>query len=103
MKRQERSDEPHDDQLTLAGRAHPEHVLGRVLPEPDGSTRLVPAADRTRLGHRMQEAFTRIGGAATQRGLTAPGFLRPPEQPSPGVPRRVGHGTHPGASTDLYL
>lgn len=86
--------------------AHPEHVLGRVLPRPDGSTSLVPSGDRTGLGQRMQEAFTRIGGAATQRGLTAPGFLRPPT-PEPGhrssIARTNDRGERPDASSGLHL
>ncbi|GAA4706505.1 hypothetical protein APR04_001746 [Promicromonospora umidemergens] len=85
---------------------HPEHVLSRVLPGPDSSTRLVPVTDRTRLGQRMQEAFMRIGGAATQRGLTAPGFLRPPTPDHPqtsDTPRPIDQGVRPGASDDLHL
>lgn len=86
--------------------AHPEHVLGRVLPRSEGPMLLVPVADRTRLGQRMQEAFKRIGGSATQRELTAPGFLRPPtpERPrSPAAPRPIDQIKRPGASDDLYL
>ncbi|MFE7503840.1 hypothetical protein [Promicromonospora sp. NPDC057488] len=86
--------------------AHPEHVLGRVLPGPDGATLLAPSADRTRLGQRMQEAFTRIGGTATQQGLTAPGFLRTPtsNQPqAPAAPRPIGQGDRPNARDDLHL
>ncbi|MFI8528157.1 hypothetical protein ACIGB8_27105 [Promicromonospora sukumoe] len=86
--------------------AHPEHVLGPVQPERDGSARLVPVADRTRLGQRLQEAFTRIGGAATQRGLTAPGFVRPPTPDTPQAPgtlRSVDHGERPDAGSSLHL
>jgi hypothetical protein len=81
--------------------AHPEHVLSRVLPGPGSSPLLVPVADRTRLGEDMEEAFTRIGGSATQRKLTAPGFLHPPtpdDRPAPpGMPRPVDHGGRHGA------
>lgn len=87
--------------------AHPEHVLGRVLPGPGSSAPLVPVADRTRLGERMQEAFIRIGGAATQLGLTAPGFLH---SPAPGQPSRtsaapgpIDRVERPGGSDNLHL
>ncbi|MFI9488563.1 hypothetical protein ACIG47_19405 [Promicromonospora sp. NPDC052451] len=72
---------PLGDQLVTVNEyftTHPDHVLSRVLPGPGGSALLVPEADRARLGRRIQEAFTRIGGTATQRRLTAPGFLSPP-------------------------
>lgn len=85
---------------------HPEHVLSRVVPGPGSSPLLVPVADRTRLGERMEEAFTRIGGSATQRKLTAPGFLQPTtpdDRPAPpDMPRPVDHGERPGAH-DLSL
>ncbi|MDR7381262.1 hypothetical protein [Promicromonospora iranensis] len=85
---------------------HPEHVLSRVLPGRGSSSLLVPEANRTRLGQRMQEAFMRIGGAATQRGLTAPGFLHPPTPDrarTPAAPRPLDRGERPGASDDLHL
>ncbi|WP_454859704.1 hypothetical protein [Promicromonospora soli] len=86
--------------------AHPEHVLSRVLPGPGSSPLLVPVADRTRLGERMEEAFKRIGGSATQRRLTAPGFLHPPtpdDRPAhPDMTRPVDHGERHGAH-DLSL
>ncbi|PUB20899.1 hypothetical protein C8K30_115110 [Promicromonospora sp. AC04] len=85
---------------------HPEHVLSRVLPGPGSSPLLVPVADRTRLGERMEEAFKRIGGAATQRGLTAPGFLRPPtpDHPrSPAAPWSIDRVERPGPGNDLHL
>jgi hypothetical protein len=86
--------------------AHPEHVLGQVRPGSGSSTLLVPVADRTRLGERMQEAFKRIGGAATQRGLTAPGFLHPPapDQPRiPATPTPIDRGERPGTGNTLHL
>jgi len=86
--------------------AHPEHVLGPVLPRPEGTPSLVPSADRTQVGQRMQEAFTRIGGAATQRGLTAPGFLRPPTPDTPrtpGMPRPIDRGARPEVGSGLHL
>lgn len=86
--------------------AHPQHVLSRVLPGPGSSTLLVPVEDRTRLGEDMEEAFLRIGGGATQRKLTAPGFLHPPTPDHPVHPDTsrgsVDHGERPGGH-DLSL
>jgi hypothetical protein len=85
---------------------HPEHVLSRVVPGPGSSPLLVPVADRTQLGQRMEEAFKRIGGSATQRKLTAPGFLHPPtpdrRPPQPDPPRPVDHGERHGTQ-DLSM
>lgn len=85
---------------------HPANVLSPVAPGPGSSPLLVPVADRTPLGQRMEEAFKRIGGDATQRKLTAPGFLHPPtpaDRPAhPDLPRPVDHDERPSAH-DLSL
>ncbi|MFJ3408199.1 hypothetical protein [Promicromonospora sp. NPDC090134] len=100
---------PLDEKLVTTNEyfaAHPEHVLGPVLSRSEGPMLLAPVADRTRLGQRMQEVFTRIGGAATQHGLTAPGFLRTPT-PDPArtssMPGAIDHGERPDPSSSLRL
>jgi hypothetical protein len=62
---------------------HPGNVLGQVLVGPGDTLRLVPVADRAGLGQELHDAFKEIGGAATQLGLTGPGFLHTPTPQDP--------------------
>ncbi|MFI8528159.1 hypothetical protein ACIGB8_27115 [Promicromonospora sukumoe] len=59
---------------------HPGNVLGDLVPGRKGHpTMLAPVADREGLGVQIEHALARMVADATRRGLTAPGFQRPPE------------------------
>jgi hypothetical protein len=77
--------------ITVNGRAatineyyarHPGNVLGDLVPGYKGHINmLAPTVDREGLGWQIHHALGRIVSSALQHGLTAPGFLRPPQPP----------------------
>jgi hypothetical protein len=68
---------------------HPGNVLGDLVPGRQGHPPMhAPVFDREGLGAQIHHALARMVTEATQRGLTAPGFVRPlerAERPEPGL------------------